>query len=209
MRCGIFYFGEHQVRIFPIHWIVIVWMIVTAPLVRADEESSFYRFRHPLLTLISKPLLVFSSPTILEQLASTYTTPEAIAAFLQKECLFMRDETLFGTADYWQAPEELALRRNGDCEDYALLASELLKRNGIEARIFCLFGKGGYAHTVSLFMDHEGRYNIINQDKVHYVHASSLELVASSIYPKWLFGGITERRGTRGRLIVPISKPPE
>ena len=118
----------------------------------------------------------------------------------------MRDETLFGVADYWQAPEELAVRRKGDCEDYALLARELLQRNGIEAYVFSLFGDGGYAHTVSVFMDRGGRYNVINQDKVTYYRVSSLQALASSIYCRWTFGGVTERQGTRGRMIIHISK---
>ena len=216
MTCGIFIcfpafvvqvdLGENTVRVFAISSMMIVWLLAAAaaPLTFAEETYSDHSYIH-LPLFLGKTTVTFHSPTTLEQLAAIYTTPESIAAFLRKRCTFVRDETLFGTADYWQAPEELAVRRMGDCEDYALLARELLQRNSIEAFVFSLFGDRGYAHTVSVFVE-DGRYNIINQDKVYYYRAPSLEAVASSLYQMWTFGGITERRGTRGRMVIPLSR---
>ena len=186
-------------------WIMIFLITALAPRACAAEDDASSHPSLPLLPLMGKAAITFRSPSILEQIAATYTTPERIAGFLQKRFTFVRDETLFGTADYWQAPEELVARRKGDCEDYALLARDLLQRNGIKAYVFSLFGQGGYAHTVSVFMDRSGRYNVMNQDKLHYYHASSLESLASLLYTRWSVGGITDRYGTRGRMIFRIS----
>lgn len=141
----------------------------------------------------------------LDQLAHTYTTPTAVAAFLRREFTFQRDIELFGEVDRWQRPDEFLSRRMGDCEDYALLARELLVRNWVKAFVFSLYGDGGYAHTVCVFVDALGRYNVINQGTVRYYHATSLEALASALYPGWIFGGITEQTGTQGCFVKEIT----
>jgi transglutaminase-like putative cysteine protease len=140
----------------------------------------------------------------LDQLAATYQTPGAIATFLREEFRFQRDEDLFGEVDRWQSPEEFLQRRTGDCEDYALLAQALLQRNGVEEFVFSLFGEEGYAHTVSVYRDEDGRYNVINEGKLRRYHAKTLEAVAAEINPAWTVGMIAEQDGTRGRIVREI-----
>ena len=141
---------------------------------------------------------------LLDQLAQTYVTPKAIAAFLQHDFTFVRDEQLFGEADHWQSPEEFVARKQGDCEDYALLAQALLRRHGIQADVLSLLGEEGYAHTVSVFLDERGRYNAINQGHLVNYHAPSLQAVASAIHPGWTVAMIAEQEGTRGRIVREI-----
>ena len=143
---------------------------------------------------------------LVDHLARLYTTPKAIAAFLKRDFRFQRDEELFGEMDRWQTPEEFVVRRAGDCEDYALLAQALLRRNGIEAYVLSLFGEEGYAHTVTVFVDEDGRYNAINQSRLRNYRAASLEALASQLYPTWTYGGIAEQDGTRGRMVREISR---
>lgn len=140
----------------------------------------------------------------LDQLAATYHTPGAIATFLREAFRFQRDEDLFGEVDRWQSPEEFLQRKTGDCEDYALLAQALLQRNGIESYVFSLFGAEGYAHTVSVFVDEDGRYNVLNEGKLRRYRANSLEAVAAEINPAWTIGMIAEQDGTHGRVIREI-----
>ena len=121
-------------------------------------------------------------PRSLDVVAHTYTTPKALAGFLQRTMTFKSDEELFGEPDYWQDPEEFLARRAGDCEDYALFAQAVLQRRGIEAYVLSVFGRDGYAHTVCVFAE-AGRYNVINQDRVRYVRAKTLETVAGRLYP--------------------------
>lgn len=143
-------------------------------------------------------------PAPLEQAAASHPTPDAVADFLQHHFTFQRDADLFGEIDRWQSPEDFLQRRVGDCEDYALLAQELLRRNGIEAYVFSLFGPEGYAHTVSVFVDEDGRYNVINQGTLRRYRASSLDVVAAEINPAWTVGMIAEQDGTRGRIVREI-----
>ena len=147
----------------------------------------------------------YSSSLALDHLAHQYTDPKAIASFLRHEFTFTRDEDLFGEADRWQSPEEFLTRKAGDCEDYALLAKALLERNWITAYVFSLFGDDNYAHTVCVFLDEHGRYNVINQDQVRYYRAKSLEALASALHPGWTFGGIVEQDGLRGRFVKRIT----
>ena len=146
-----------------------------------------------------------STPILLDQLARTYTTPKAIAAFLHHGFTFQRDEELFGEADRWQAPEEFVARTAGDCEDYALLARALLRRNGIEAYVFSVFGKEGYAHTVCVFMDAWGQYHVIDGDKLRDLHVKSLVAVASWLYPAWTVSGIAEQVGAHGQMVEQLT----
>lgn len=142
---------------------------------------------------------------LLEQAAAVHSTPDAVAGFLLDQFAFQRDTDLFGEVDRWQSPEEFLQRRVGDCEDYALLAQELLRRNGIEAYVFSLFGPEGYAHTVSVYRDEDGRYNVINEDKLRRYRAKTLEAVAAQINPAWTVGMIAEQDGTHGRIVREIT----
>lgn len=178
-------------------WIISYVFLASPALLRADEVR--------LSSLPAQP--AFTVSDAIEPLARQYATPKAIADFLHRHFTFMRDQDLFGEIEYWQAPEEFLTRRAGDCEDYALMARELLVRNGIEAHVFSLFGEEGYAHTVCVFADERGRYNVMNQDKLRYYRAPTLETLASQMYPGWTFGGITERTGIRGRLVKEITNP--
>ena len=142
----------------------------------------------------------------LDVVAKTYTTPEALADFLHQTMTLKTDEELFGTADYWQKPEEFLARRAGDCEDYALFAQAILKRQGIEAQVLSLYGRDGYAHTVCVFA-RGGRYNVINQDRVCYYQANTLTALAQRIHNDWSYGALAEVAGTRGKPILRITNP--
>ncbi len=182
-------------------WVMVIIGVMTAvlPWTAAAEQMSVTPLGAQLPSLERSHISV--PATLLAQLARTYATPEAIATFLHRSFTFTRDMETFGQADHWQTPEEFAARRAGDCEDYAMLARELLRRNGIEADVFSLFGQQGYAHTVCVFKDQRGRYNVLDQDTLRSYHAASLEEVASALHPAWTFGGIAEQQGTRGRLV--------
>ena len=143
--------------------------------------------------------------TSLEIVARTQSTPERVASFLRSHLVFQDDRLLFGQADYWQSPEEMLARGRGDCEDYALLACNLLSRQGKRAFVFSLYGEGGYAHTVCVFLE-DGHYNVLNQDRLVRVRASTLEELAQKIYPGWKWGAVAQRQGHRGRAVRLITR---
>ncbi len=138
-----------------------------------------------------------------EALARLVRTPEQLSRFLRENILFRDDLRQFGLVDYWQDPEELLARRQGDCEDYALLAQAVLNRLGVNAFVLSLYGQAGYAHSVCVFME-EGRYNVLNQDRVVRYRVRSLEELATRLYSRWEWGAVAERQGHRGRAVREI-----
>jgi hypothetical protein len=139
----------------------------------------------------------------LDAVAGRLNSPEALGAFLIRQMRFQEDARLFGEADYWQSPEEFLARGSGDCEDYALLAQAVLERQGVDSFVFSLYGEGGYAHTVCVFLE-GGRYSVVNQDRLIRYRAESLEELATLLCPRWTWGAIAERSGHRGRGIRKI-----
>lgn len=158
--------------------------------------------------LIGQPLIAAASAPSeaprLDELAHRYTTPSAIAAFLRQGFTVQQDMELFGEADHWQSPEEFVARRAGDCEDFAMLARELLRRNWIKADLLSVYGADGYAHTVCVFVDPHGWYNVIDQGTLRSYRAPSMEVLTSRLHPGWITAGLTEADGTRGRFIRPL-----
>jgi len=149
-------------------------------------------------TLIADDIIP-ASP--IDQITQTCPTPQALAAFLHRTFQFESDQEQFGEVDRWQSPSEFVQRKRGDCEDYAVLAQAVLARRGVEAYVFSVIGTGGYAHTVCVFVDERGRYNVLNQDRLSYPRARSLEAVASYLYPAWTVAGIATPVGVRGRFV--------
>ena len=181
--------------------IVVGLAVTVGPLTAAAEDIRPYPLPPLNPSFQHTPNQPQAQRPLLDQLAHTYSTPKAVAKFLSQEFTFQRDEELFGEEDHWQAPEEFAARKTGDCEDYALLASALLRRNGVDSFVFSILGEDGYAHTVAVFVDENGRYDVINQGELRNYRAKSLEALASAINPGWTFAAIGELEGTRGRIV--------
>ena len=140
-----------------------------------------------------------------EAVAQACPTPEALAEFLHQHIRFSEDWVSMGVEDYWRRPEEFLAQGEGDCEDYALLSEEVLRRLGWEAFTFSLYGQGGYAHTVCVFRDGFS-YSVVNQDRVMHLKARSLEELAGRLYPQWSWGAVAKRHGTRGQAVGRILK---
>ena len=56
-----------------------------------------------------------------------------VRRFLQG-CRYVSDQVQFGRRDYWMPPEEFEVRRQGDCEDFALWTWRQLMHLGYSAR---------------------------------------------------------------------------
>lgn len=112
--------------------------------------------------------------------------------------MLVSDRQLFGRDDYWQSPAETLRNGKGDCEDYALLAEALLRRQKIPAWVFSVYGPGGYGHTVCAFKEN-GRYNVINVDQLISYQAESLEELAGKLHPRWEWAAVARRAGHRGK----------
>lgn len=157
--------------------------------------------RAALILLLAVPSGYPETP-LMETISATCSTPEQIALFLKENFRFAEDRQLFQQEDYWQSPEEFLEQGAGDCEDYALLAREILQRQGTEAFLFSLYGQGGYAHTVCVFRDGDG-YSVINQERVTRYAGATLRELAGTLCRNWTWGAVAEKEGTRGR---PLSR---
>ena len=119
----------------------------------------------------------------LANLSLELKTPENIAHYMWRNFVFETDQRQFGREEYWQSPQELMQTRKGDCEDFAVFAYELLKRQGIQTFLLNVYG-GSFAHTVCVFKD-KGKYQIIDGSDIKRVNASSLDELSKKIYPFW------------------------
>lgn len=140
--------------------------------------------------------LTFLSPIYSDGLPQAIS-PENITKILRSEFRFVDDEKLFGRLDYWQSPEEFWSRKAGDCEDYALFAQEALSNLGFEAHVISLYGEGGYAHTITVFKQHE-KFNVINEDRLLNFQADSVEETLTRVFNRWTWASIAERKAGRG-----------
>lgn len=133
-------------------------------------------------------------------------SPHDLGAFLKTNFKFVEDRQQFGLEDYWQSPEEFLSRRAGDCEDFALLSQSLLTRLGLKAFVVSLYGEN-YAHTVTVFIDEQGLFNVVNQEKVHSYRTETIEEALTEVHSDWTWAGIAELRNTRGWMLRKITRP--
>jgi|GEM_PF-1401433 len=136
------------------------------------------------------------APISLDALARTLQTPEVLAKYMQKNFYYLEDSILFNQEEYWQSPEEMAVRKKGDCEDYAIFAQALLQRWGYQTFLFSVYWNGN-AHTVAVF-EKDGRWGIFNLDKLSYLKGSSISDLANTVHRHWDFAGIMRREGRIG-----------
>lgn len=88
--------------------------------------------------------------------------PEAVARATAERVTYKNDP-LGGLLDYVAAPAVTWARRRGDCDDFAYLSAELLRRAGVESWIAVYFcRKVVDSHVVCLFRDASG-YGVLDQ----------------------------------------------
>jgi len=137
-----------------------------------------------LLSLLSNaPANAQAVEATFQNVSANLTSPEQIARYIFRNFAYETDQTQFGSEEHWQAPEELMANRKGDCEDFALFASEILKANGISSFLVNVYGKN-FAHTLCVFKE-DGKFHVIDGKEVKRYNASSLDELFSKIYPRW------------------------
>ena len=123
------------------------------------------------------------SSLTLQDLSRMVRTPDEIAHFMWRNFRFENDRTQFGREEYWQSPEEMLASRKGDCEDFALFAHRLLKKNGIPSFLLNIYSDQK-AHTVCVFKGTTG-YNAIDGTDVARLDSRKLNQLIFEINPFW------------------------
>ena len=137
----------------------------------------------------------------LRDLADQLQTPEDVAHYLWRHFSFESDQAQFGKEEYWQSPEEFLTTRRGDCEDFALMAHEILKMKGVKTYLVNIYSDR-YAHTVCVFKEND-KFNVIDGTRVIRLESENLQELSSKIYPFWNQGaivGLSEKTG-EGRIL--------
>ena len=62
----------------------------------------------------------------------------------------------------WQAPEEFAVSRRGDCEDFAGYACHQLRLAGYPACLISAYRNDGTGHTVCVFAEGPNQWSVID-----------------------------------------------
>ncbi len=124
----------------------------------------------------------------------------AIAAAIKERVTYLADP-LRGVFDYVAAPAVTWARRYGDCDDFAYLAAELLRRAGVEswlASYLCWNVKD--SHTLCLFRD-GARFGFLDQGEIKNDFAT-LVAAARAGRPSTKVAGQYVRRYGRGADLV-------
>ena len=124
-----------------------------------------------------------ATPLTVQTLSNQLTTPEDIARFIWRNFRVESDRVQFGREEHWQSPEELLSNQKGDCEDFALFASQILKSKGVTAFLVNVYGDK-FAHTVCIFKEN-GKFHVLDGDTVKRCNADNLTDIFSKIYPFW------------------------
>lgn len=115
----------------------------------------------------------------LEEAMQGMRSPEDIARFFSQE--FTYAMTL---PDRAHTPEETMETMSGDCEDFALLASEMLARMGVESQVLIIrFSGMKIAHAICIWKDKKGYYNFISNRELERTGQRTVEGAVMKFYP--------------------------
>lgn len=135
-----------------------------------------------LLTVtLALPALCFSQPLTLENITTFVHTPLQLAGWLSRDFQYV-----FEVADGWQPAEETIDRGAGDCEDFAVLAQEVLKRLGIPSDIIIVKFQGlNISHALCLWQEKDGSYSFISNQEICRTQKKTIEEAIAKFYPDW------------------------
>lgn len=138
-------------------------------------------------------LMVLSLSPSLEKVQ----TPKDLSKFMTKKFKFVEDADNFHKTDYWQSPAEMLQNKKGDCEDFALFADSALKDLGYQSQVVSIYGKNGFAHTITVYLEN-GKYRVFNDGKLYKYDTDTIEESLTKIYREWQWAAFTERKNNRG-----------
>ncbi len=91
-----------------------------------------------------------------------------MVTYMGKNYSYSYDRDQFKMNDYWQSPEEMFRRKKGDCEDSAILMTDILRRNGIDSEVWYIASdQYELAHAILVTQYKDGWAYLDNSYKVH------------------------------------------
>lgn len=111
---------------------------------------------------------------------ASINTPQAMAGWFEQEFRYQRI-----IPDFRQSAEELLKSKSGDCDDFAVLAQEILSGMGIKSQVLIIKFKGlADAHAICVFKEGNSYSFISNQHFLRTQETSLFSLVEKQ-YPDW------------------------
>ena len=88
--------------------------------------------------------------------------------------------------DNWQTPDETIKFKGGDCEDFALLTSEFLARQGVPHDVIIIKFKGlDMTHAICIWREKKDEYAFISNRKIIHTGETDINIVLNKYYPDW------------------------
>jgi len=118
-------------------------------------------------------------PETIDQISLRIRTPEEVALWFADHF-----ESRFTFPDKARTILEILESKQGDCEDFAILAAAVLTRNGIENEVIVLkFGRSRIYHAVCIFKYGDGTYGFIENRELFKTSEMSVKAAAEKFYP--------------------------
>ena len=115
----------------------------------------------------------------LDEAMMSVRSPEDIARFFSQKLTYTM--TL---PDRVHSPEETMEARSGDCDDFAILASEMLTRMGVENQVIVIkFRDLNIMHAVCVWKDKNGFYSFISNQEFQRTGQRTVEGAVRKFYP--------------------------
>ena len=92
---------------------------------------------------------IFRSLRTINEMAKYCNRPWKLGLYLWHHIWYKSDQAKHGIPDHWQTAEQTLIDRNGDCDDFAVLAKAVLEKQGKKPIIMSAYnGKDGHAECV-------------------------------------------------------------
>jgi predicted transglutaminase-like cysteine proteinase len=130
----------------------------------------------------------------LQATAQALPTPETCMLWMNGHIRYQPD----GAGDEYRDPQVTYDLGYGDCDDYAMFASYVLRQHGYETQVLSVF-TATTGHTVCVWKDAAGRYDYISNTGIKKISAASLPDIAADIYSDWTICLLPETNKTIAR----------
>lgn len=88
--------------------------------------------------------------------------------------------------DKWNSPLAMIASKQGDCEDFAMLAAHFLKTLGISSDLVIVkFNRLEVAHALCMWKTKDGTYNFFTNSKLKRTGETDLKKAIGRYYPDW------------------------
>jgi len=133
-----------------------------------------------ILSVFSAPSFCFSQNQALAPVLISITTPEQLAQWFLTD---FRYETEM--PDTWQNASETLEIKKGDCEDFAILAQDMLNKMGIQSDILIIKFTGlNQQHAICIFKEGDN-YSFISNQELIRTGAATLKEAIQEQYSDW------------------------